>query len=190
MTSDDLVTNLNVMTQDTRDTLEPKIQKTKIPEMEPLVMERSVMERPAMDSPTTESPLMDTPMPKQADVKQADIKQADVRSESAYASAPKHFESFDEFYSHYLSERTDPNNRRLHVIGTAIAAICLTQVVMWGVVGGFWALVWAAIFSYGTSWAGNYFIEKNKSNPFTNPVWNLLGNFKLMWEVVMRKRAW
>ena len=185
MTRDDLVTNLNDMTQETRDTLEPKIQKIKTPEIEPPVMERSVMEPPIMDSSTTESSMMDTPMPKQADVKHADVK-----SESAYASVPKHYGSFDEFYPHYLSERTDPNNRRLHVIGTAIAAICLTQVVMWGVVGGFWALVWAAIFSYGTSWAGNYFIEKNKTNPFTNPVWNLLGNFKLMWEVVMRKRAW
>jgi hypothetical protein len=109
---------------------------------------------------------------------------------SAFAAPPPRFETFEDFYPYYISEHSHPDNRRLHVIGTGLAILCLTQVVMWGVVGGFWSLIWAAIFGYGFAWAGHYFIEKNKPATFTYPAWSLMGDFRMFWEVVTRKRAW
>jgi hypothetical protein len=108
----------------------------------------------------------------------------------SFAAAPPHFDSFEAFYPYYISEHSHPDNRRLHVVGTGLAILCLTQVVMWGVIGGFWSLVWAAIFGYGFAWAGHYFIEKNKPATFTYPAWSLMGDFRMFWEVVTRKRAW
>jgi hypothetical protein len=111
-------------------------------------------------------------------------------SESAYAAPPPRFESFEAFYPYYLGEHSHPDNRRLHVIGMGLAMLCLSQVVLWGVWGGLKYLVLAAIFGYGFAWAGHYFIEKNKPATFTYPAWSLMGDFKMFWEVVTRKRAW
>lgn len=109
---------------------------------------------------------------------------------SAYATVPPRFETFDAFYPYYISEHSQPNTRRLHVIGTGLAILCLTQVAMWGLIGGFKYLVWAAVFGYGFAWAAHYFIEKNKPATFTYPAWSLMGDFKMFWEVVSQKRAW
>jgi hypothetical protein len=133
----------------------------------------------------TKTPDLDTPAPEAPAPAQNDANPA-----SAYASTPPRFETFEEFYPYYISEHSHPDNRRLHVIGTGLAILCLTQVVMWGVIGGFWSLIWAAIFGYGFAWAGHYFIEKNKPATFTYPAWSLMGDFKMFWEVVTRKRAW
>jgi hypothetical protein len=132
----------------------------------------------------TKTPDLETPAPEV----HAPSNESANTAES-YASAPPRFETFDEFYPYYISEHSHPDNRRLHVIGTGLAILCLTQVVMWGVIGGFWSLIWAAIFGYGFAWAGHYFIEKNKPATFTYPAWSLMGDFKMFWEVVTRKRA-
>jgi hypothetical protein len=116
--------------------------------------------------------------------------EAAAPSENDFAGAPPRFATFDEFYPFYIGEHSEPNNRRLHVIGTGLAILCLSQVVMWGVIGGFWSLIWAAIFGYGFAWAGHYFIEKNQPATFTYPAWSLMGDFKMFFEVVTRKRAW
>jgi hypothetical protein len=114
--------------------------------------------------------------------------EADIASD--YASAQPRFETFEAFYPYYIDEHSQPNTRRLHVIGTGLAILCLSQVVMWGVIGGFNYLVWAVILGYGFAWAAHYFVEKNKPATFTYPAWSLMGDFKMFWEVVTRKRAW
>jgi hypothetical protein len=133
----------------------------------------------------TKTPDLDTPAPEAPAPAQNDTNTA-----SAYASGPPRFETFEDFYPYYLSEHSHPTNRRIHVIGTAFSILCLTQVVMWGLVGGFKYLVLAALIGYGAAWAGHYFVEKNKPATFTYPAWSLMGDFKMFWEVVTRKRAW
>jgi hypothetical protein len=114
----------------------------------------------------------------------------DTNADSAFATSPPRFETFEDFYPYYLSEHANPINRRIHVIGTGLAILCLLQVAMWGLVGGFKYLVLAAIVGYGFAWAGHYFVEKNKPATFTYPAWSLMGDFKMFWEVVTLKRAW
>ena len=135
---------------------------------------------PDLEISTTSAPEVGAPDPATAD----------TNSANSYASAPPRFDTFDEFYPYYIGELSQANTRRLHVVGMGLAILCLSQVVMWGVIGGFWSLVWAAIFGYGFSWASHYFIEKTKPATFTYPAWSLMGNFKMFWEVVTRKRAW
>jgi hypothetical protein len=122
-------------------------------------------------------------------VVEANAPQADTTAD-AYDAPPPRFETFEDFYPYYISEHSHPDNRRLHVIGTGLAILCLSQVVLWGVWGGLKYLILAGIIGYGFAWAGHYFIEKNKPATFTYPAWSLMGDFRMFWEVVTRKRAW
>jgi hypothetical protein len=128
----------------------------------------------------TQTPDLQTPPPAQGEANPA----------SAYATAPPRFETFEDFYPYYIGEHSQPNTRRLHVVGTGLAILCLGQAVMHGFVDEFGYVVLAAIFGYGFAWAAHYFVEKNKPATFTYPAWSLMGDFKMFWEVVTRKRAW
>jgi hypothetical protein len=108
----------------------------------------------------------------------------------AYATPPARFESFEAFYPYYLSEHSQPWTRRLHFIGTGIAILFIANALARGVVDEFGSLIWAAIFGYGFAWAAHYFVEKNQPATFTYPAWSLMGDFKMFWEVVTRKRDW
>lgn len=107
-----------------------------------------------------------------------------------YAMPPARFETFEAFYPYYLGEHSQPWTRRLHVIGTGIAILFLANVVRGGVIDEFGSLIWAGIFGYGVAWAAHYFVEKNQPATFKYPAWSLMGDFKMFWEVVTRKRAW
>jgi hypothetical protein len=110
---------------------------------------------------------------------------------SAYAAPPPRFETFEDFYPFYLEEHSHPDNRRLHIVGTGLALFLLAQMVLFhGIWNGLGLIFWAAVIGYGFAWAGHYFIEKNKPATFTYPAWSLMGDFKMFWEVVTRKRAW
>jgi hypothetical protein len=110
---------------------------------------------------------------------------------SAYAAPPPRFESFEAFYPYYLSEHSHRDNRRLHVVGTGLALFLLAQMLLFhGIWDGLGLIFWAAVVGYGFAWAGHYFIEKNKPATFTYPAWSLMGDFKMFWEVVTRKREW
>lgn len=110
---------------------------------------------------------------------------------NTYAAPPPRFESFEAFYPYYLSEHSHRDNRRLHVVGTGLALFLLAQMLLFhGIWDGLGLIVWAAVIGYGFAWAGHYFIEKNKPATFTYPAWSLMGDFKMFWEVVTRKRDW
>jgi hypothetical protein len=88
----------------------------------------------------------------------------------------RHFETFENFWSHYLREHSSPKTRDLHLLGTAVALACL---------GGFaktrdkrW-LAGALIGSYGLAWTGHAAFEKNKPATFTHPLWSLRADFRM-----------
>ena len=66
------------------------------------------------------------------------------------------YRSFGAFYPFYLSQHADRSCRRLHFLGTTLAA---------GVVAGDTA-----------AWGGHFFFEKNKPATFTYPVYSVLGD--------------
>jgi hypothetical protein len=105
-----------------------------------------------------------------------------------HETTPARFASFEEFYPFYISEHQNVISRRLHIVGTALVSLCLLNVVLWGVVGGFQYLVAAPIVGYGFAWVGHFFFEKNKPATFTYPAWSLMGDFRMFGETIMGKR--
>lgn len=91
------------------------------------------------------------------------------------------YETFEEFWPHYLREHANPANRRLHQMGTTAA---LTVFGVGLLTRRKWMMAVAPVFGYGPAWIGHFIIEKNRPATFTYPAWSLIGDFKmnaLMW---------
>lgn len=94
---------------------------------------------------------------------------------------PTEFKTFQEFYPFYLSQHQTLMCRRLHFIGTLLVCISLLLFLVTG--HWFWVFMMPA-FGYGFAWAGHYFYEKNKPATFTYPLYSLMGDFYMFWQVV------
>lgn len=112
-----------------------------------------------------------------------------VLANPTYTPLPRNrqgYTSFRAFYPYYLGEHRNKTCRRLHVLGTsavvalAAAAACTQQPKL---------LLALPVVGYGTAWVGHFFFEHNKPATFKHPVYSLMGDFKLWWEVVSGQRA-
>jgi hypothetical protein len=94
------------------------------------------------------------------------------------------FQSFAEFYPHYLAAHHRRANRRLHLAGTITAIlIALAACVLRD-----WRLLPAIpVAGYGFSWAGHFLFEKNRPAAFTNPLYSLLGDLLMAWQMLTGK---
>ena len=90
----------------------------------------------------------------------------------------RQYNSFSEFWPHYVAEHSRPHTRLLHLIGTAIALGC---VVFFITIGWWWLFPLALIPGYGAAWIGHFFIEKNKPATFQYPLWSFIGDYKMIW---------
>jgi hypothetical protein len=91
------------------------------------------------------------------------------------------FRSFTDFYPFYLGEHRHPTCRRLHFIGTTLAALLLLAALLtqrWGL-----ALV-ALLEGYAFAWVGHFFFEHNKPATFKHPVFSLMGDWRLWWDIL------
>jgi hypothetical protein len=96
----------------------------------------------------------------------------------------KAFRSFDDFYPFYLGEHANRTCRRLHFIGTSIAAVLLCTAV----VTQQWELIAVAFLQgYAFAWIGHFFFEHNKPATFKYPVYSLLGDWRLWWDILSGK---
>ena len=87
------------------------------------------------------------------------------------------FDSFEEFWPHYLSEHSDPTNRLLHALGTTAAvATAITGLVKKKPK----LLALAPLLGYGPAWIGHYLIEGNRPATLDHPVWSLRGDFRML----------
>ncbi len=87
------------------------------------------------------------------------------------------FKSFAHFYPFYLSEHSNRTCRRLHFVGTSIAALCLLQAIQ--SLDAWWLLA-ALVAGYAFAWAGHFFFEKNRPATFSHPVYSFAGDW-VMW---------
>ena len=96
----------------------------------------------------------------------------------------KEFKSFSEFYPYYLSEHSDNSNRRLHIAGCFIVVI----IVLYSILSSSWIYLLAVPFvGYGTAWTGHFFFEKNKPATFEYPVYSLMGDWVMFWDILSGK---
>ncbi|MBL4939997.1 MAG: DUF962 domain-containing protein [Lutibacter sp.] len=98
----------------------------------------------------------------------------------------KRFQTFEEFYPFYLKQHSNKICRMLHVIGTTIV-FSLAFTAVYHNIPKLWILV--PIAGYGFAWAGHFFFEKNKPATFQYPLWSLLSDFKMYFEIVSGKRS-
>ncbi|TPX60454.1 hypothetical protein SpCBS45565_g07527 [Spizellomyces sp. 'palustris'] len=96
------------------------------------------------------------------------------------------FTSFQAFYPFYLGEHANKTCRRLHVVGTSFVTGTIIYAITTATAS---ALKWVPVLGYGFAWAGHFFFEKNKPATFKYPLWSLMGDFKMFWEVISGKRV-
>lgn len=92
--------------------------------------------------------------------------------------SPREYNSFTEFWPHYVAEHSKQTTRLLHLFGTAIA---LGVVAYFIATGRWWLFPVALIPGYGAAWIGHFFIEKNKPATFQYPLWSFMGDYKMIW---------
>jgi hypothetical protein len=94
------------------------------------------------------------------------------------------FTSFREFYPFYLGEHRDRRCRRLHFIGSTLVLL----VVLLAIVTGRWAWLWLApVAGYGFAWVGHFAYEKNRPATFRHPLYSLMGDWVMYWQVLRGK---
>ena len=98
----------------------------------------------------------------------------------------KEYASFAEFYPIYLSEHANRATRRLHVMGSGLALGCLLELIFSG------ELVWlgaALVFGYGIAWISHLIFEKNRPATFRHPLYSLMGDCLMSWQILTGKIA-
>lgn len=106
-------------------------------------------------------------------------------TDAPIAQTQTRYTSFAAFYPFYISEHQNPTSRRLHVIGTGLVIAALIA----GALINPWFFAVAPVMGYSFAWVGHFFFEKNKPATFTYPLWSLMGDFRMFFEVVTGKRA-
>ena len=102
----------------------------------------------------------------------------------AMSEPARKYDSFAEFYPFYLSEHSSRTTRRLHFAGTALALLCLLELVMTGDLS--W-LILALVFGYSCGWFVDLVVEKNRPATFKYPLYSLMGDGRMFWEILTGK---
>ncbi len=104
-------------------------------------------------------------------------------SDVANPQAKKH-STFAEFYPFYLSEHSDRTCRRLHFAGSTLALLCLVALI---VTRNPWWLLAGILCGYGFAWIGHFAFEKNQPASFKQPLYSLMGGWKMFWQLLAGK---
>jgi len=93
----------------------------------------------------------------------------------------KKIETYAAFYQFYLAEHQNKTCRILHFIGTflvfviAFLAFYMSKSTLWWFV---------PLVGYGFAWVGHFFFEKNKPATFKYPLWSLISDFKMFFDLL------
>jgi hypothetical protein len=94
------------------------------------------------------------------------------------------YSSFREFYPFYLSQHVNPVCRRLHVVGS----LGVLALLAWVIASGQWlGLLALPVLGYGFAWVGHFFFEHNRPATFTYPLYSLMGDWVMLWDVLTGK---
>lgn len=103
---------------------------------------------------------------------------------AADSSSARRFASFREFYPYYLSEHANRTCRRLHFIGTSLVIGVVVAAIVRN--NPMWLLL-APLAGYGFAWIGHFFFEKNKPATFKHPLYSLVGDWVMYWDILRGK---
>ena len=94
------------------------------------------------------------------------------------------YRTFSEFYPFYLSEHQNRTSRRLHFIGTSVAAILLLLTIF---TQNWWLALVALVQGYAFAWLGHFFFEHNKPATFQYSRLSFIGDWRMWWEILIGK---
>lgn len=94
------------------------------------------------------------------------------------------FKSFEDFYKFYLEAHRHPLNRRLHLVGTTLALICVGLFVL---TDNGWFLLIGPALGYTLAWIGHFRFERNKPATFSHPFYSLAADLRMLYEIVLSK---
>lgn len=91
--------------------------------------------------------------------------------------------SFYDFWVEYLDQHALIATRIWHFVGTSAGVIAfLLAIISWD-----WVyLLIGLMVSYGCSWLGHFFVEKNRPLSFVHPYWALRADLHLFWLMLTR----
>ena len=89
--------------------------------------------------------------------------------------------TYSEFYRFYLTEHKNKTSRMLHFIGTFLVFV-LIFLAIYLEINYLWYFV--PIMGYGFAWVGHFFFEKNKPATFKYPLWSLISDFKMFFDLL------
>lgn len=94
------------------------------------------------------------------------------------------YRDFREFYPDYLAEHRNRTSRRLHFFGTLLV---ITTLVV-SIATQMWLLLLAVpFFGYGLAWLGHFVFEKNRPATFKHPLYSLMGDIVMFWQILSGK---
>ena len=96
----------------------------------------------------------------------------------------REFKSFATFYPYYLSEHQNKTCRALHFTGTTLFFVFLMGSFLFHNLS---LLILCPIAGYGFAWVGHFFFERNKPATFQYPLYSLMGDFKMYFEILAGK---
>ena len=89
------------------------------------------------------------------------------------------YNTFKEFYPFYRSQHQNPICRLLHFIGTTITILLITFYVE-----KIQHFIFIPLVGYGFAWIGHFIFEKNKPATFQYPLYSLMGDFVMFWNIL------
>ena len=102
---------------------------------------------------------------------------AAVPPQSVAQETQPRFANYEDFFTFYLHEHSDPRNRAMHAAGTGLGLCTLIGAF---VIGHPWyALLWPVV-AYGFAWTGHFLIEGNKPATFGPPFWSFISDFRML----------
>lgn len=92
------------------------------------------------------------------------------------------FNNFNEFYPYYLQEHSNITCRKLHFLGTCGVIALLLLFFFTGKSTILW---FVPVMGYGFAWVGHFVFEKNRPATFKHPLYSLMGDFRMFWDILI-----
>lgn len=94
------------------------------------------------------------------------------------------YRSFRDFYPFYLSEHANRTSRRLHFAGSLL----VLMIAGLALITGEWPLLLLMpVAGYGFAWVGHFVFEKNRPATFRHPLYSLMGDWVMFWQILTGK---
>lgn len=97
---------------------------------------------------------------------------------------PDRIKNYKDFYPYYLSQHSKMLTKLFHFAGVLLVIFVIFFVIWSGKERFFWYL---PIFGFGLSAFSHYVFEKNVPTTFKYPLWTLISDFRMSFELVTGK---